>query len=173
MAIQKTDSFLENPKSREFPSSSETCPYFDSDSNSDKNVHYLVSLHSMEQVANSRPFQSMYVVVQMGGYKVRSPSTARKSPEYVYPREPIRIALPPSEVDCEWSETPAQFGALFGGSSDGVFVGVGEWGTGFHEGFHEYYREEFPGFPNSHLSMEMNPWGEYVFKRDGEEDEAS
>ena len=107
MAIQKTDSFLENPKSREFPSSSETCPYFDSDSNSDKNVHYLVSLHSMEQVANSRPFQSMYVVVQMGGYKVRSPSTARKSPEYVYPREPIRIALPPSEVDCEWSETPA------------------------------------------------------------------
>ena len=107
MAIQKTDSFLENPKSREFPSSSETCPYFDSDSNSDKNVHYLVSLHSMEQVENSRPFQSMYVVVQMGGYKVRSPSTARKSPEFVYPREPIRIALPPSEVDCEWSETPA------------------------------------------------------------------
>ena len=36
-----------------------------------------------------------------------------------------------------------------------------------------YRIDEFPGFPNSHLSMEMNPWGEYVFKRDGEEDEAS
>lgn len=36
-----------------------------------------------------------------------------------------------------------------------------------------YRIEEFPGFPNSHLSMEMNPWGEYVFKWDGEEDEVS
>ena len=105
-AIQKTDSFLENPKSREFPSLSEPCPYFDTESKSRENAHYLVSLPSME-VSNSLPFQSMYVVVQMGGYEVRSPSNVRKSPESVYLQEPIRISLRPSELDCEWNETPA------------------------------------------------------------------
>ena len=105
-AIQKTDSILENPKSREFPSL-ETCPYFDSESISDRNTHYLVSLHSIEQRTNSLPFQSMYVVVQIGGYKVRSPSNAKRSPEYVYPREPMSVSLRPSDLDCEWSETPA------------------------------------------------------------------
>lgn len=36
-----------------------------------------------------------------------------------------------------------------------------------------YRIEEFPGFPNSRLSVETNPWGEYVFKWDVEEDEAN
>lgn len=36
-----------------------------------------------------------------------------------------------------------------------------------------YRIEEFPGFPNSLLSVETNPWGEGVSKWGGEESKAS